>query len=72
MAKKYLVGIDAGTTGCKSVVFDLEGNVLGEDYREYPCHYPQSGWVEQRYEEIIPPLIDGPTLEEWTPDVAGF
>ncbi len=58
MAKKYLVGIDAGTTGCKSVVFDLEGTVLGEDYREYPCHYPQSGWVEQRYEEIIPPLID--------------
>ncbi len=58
MTKKYLVGIDAGTTGCKSVVFDLDGNVLGQDYREYPCQYPRAGWVEQRYEEIIPPLID--------------
>ena len=52
----YLVGIDAGTTGCKSIVFDLEGNVLGQDYREYPCIYPGPGLVEQRYEDIIPPL----------------
>ncbi|WRS30733.1 FGGY family carbohydrate kinase [Actinomycetaceae bacterium MB13-C1-2] len=58
MTKKYLVGIDAGTTGCKTVIFDFDGNALGEDYREYPCQYPRDGWVEQRYEEIIPPLID--------------
>lgn len=54
----YLMGIDAGTTGCKSIVFDLDGNVIGQDYREYPCVYPGPGLVEQTYADIIPPLAD--------------
>ncbi|HSV74598.1 MAG TPA: FGGY family carbohydrate kinase [Chthonomonadales bacterium] len=54
---KYLVGIDEGTTGCKTCVFDLDGNVIGQDYREYPCHYPRPGWVEQVPEEITPALF---------------
>lgn len=49
---KYLLGLDEGTTGCKAVVFDLSGNVIGEDYREYPCYFPNPGWVEQRDDEI--------------------
>lgn len=53
----YLLGIDAGTTGCKSIVFDLDGAIQGQDYREYPCLYPAPGLVEQTYEDIIPPLI---------------
>lgn len=56
--KQYLVGIDAGTTGCKTCVFDLEGNVIGADYREYPCYYPQPGWVEQKAEDMTPSLFD--------------
>ena len=31
----YLLGIDLGTTGCKSMVFNLEGNILGDNYIEY-------------------------------------
>ncbi|QPK81948.1 carbohydrate kinase [Schaalia sp. ZJ405] len=54
----YLIGIDAGTTGCKTIVFDLDGHILGQDYREYPCVYPGPGLVEQTYDDIIPPLID--------------
>ena len=54
----YLVGIDAGTTGCKVIVFDLQGTVVASDYREYPCLYPKPGWVEQTHEDIIPPLFD--------------
>lgn len=54
---KYLVGMDAGTTGCKVCVFDLEGNLMGSDYREYPCYYPQEGWVEQIPEDITPALF---------------
>ena len=49
---KYLVGIDEGTTGCKTVIFDLEGKVLGYDYTEYPCYYPKPAWVEQVPEDI--------------------
>ena len=55
---KYLVGIDEGTTGCKTCIFDIEGNVVGSDYREYPCYYPKPTWVEQLAEDITPALFD--------------
>ena len=55
---KYLIGIDEGTTGCKTCVFDTEGNILGTAYREYPCYYPNPGWVEQEAEDIIPMLFE--------------
>ena len=58
MAQKYLLGIDAGTTGCKTCVFDLDGNVIGTDYREYPCYYPNPGWVEQIPEDMVPALFE--------------
>ena len=54
----YLVGIDAGTTGCKTIVFDLDGTICGQDYREYPSVFPTPGLVEQTYDDIIPPLMD--------------
>jgi xylulokinase len=53
---KYLVGIDEGTTGCKTCIFDLEGKLIGSDYREYPCYYPKPAWVEQIPEDITPAL----------------
>ncbi|MCI8327276.1 MAG: carbohydrate kinase [Lachnospiraceae bacterium] len=55
---KYLIGIDEGTTGCKTCVFDEEGNILGMSYREYPCYYPNPGWVEQKSDDIIPMLYE--------------
>jgi xylulokinase len=53
---KYLVGIDEGTTGCKVCVFDVDGTLMGSDYREYPCQYPQSSWVEQLAGDMTPAL----------------
>jgi len=44
---KYLIGIDVGTTGTKSVLFDLEGNTVASASREYPMEQPQNGWAEQ-------------------------
>ena len=41
-----LMGLDVGTTGCKAIVFDAEGAVLGQGYREYPLHHPEPGWAE--------------------------
>ena len=41
-----LLGLDVGTTGCKAIVFDLEGKILGQAYREYPLVYPEPGWIE--------------------------
>ena len=41
-----LMGLDVGSTGCKAVVFDVEGNQLARAYREYAEIYPQAGWIE--------------------------
>lgn len=54
----YLLGIDAGTTGCKTSIFDLEGKLYGSDYREYPCYYPNPGWVEQIPEDMTQALFE--------------
>lgn len=55
---KYLVGIDEGTTGCATCIFDLEGNMVAKEYREYPSYYPKPGWVEQKADEITNALYD--------------
>ena len=47
MANRYLAGIDIGTTGAKTMVFDLTGKAIASGYREYSCVYPKPNWVEQ-------------------------
>ena len=47
---KYVIGIDLGTTGLKTVVFSREGDVVASAYREYPLSQPQNGWAEQEPE----------------------
>lgn len=46
------IGIDAGTTGTTVGIYDEEGNELATGYREYPCTYPHSGWVEQDMDRV--------------------
>lgn len=41
-----LLGIDLGTTGCKAVAFNEAGKILASAYREYPLHFPKTGWIE--------------------------
>jgi xylulokinase len=51
-ATQAFVGIDAGTTGCTVMVFDEQGNRLGEGYHEYPCSSPRAGWIEQDVRDV--------------------
>ena len=44
---RYLLGIDIGTSGTKSVLFDQEGQAVASSLREYPLYQPQNGWAEQ-------------------------
>ena len=37
----YLIGIDLGTSGTKTVLFDQDGNVAGSATVEYPLYQPQ-------------------------------
>lgn len=41
-----LLGIDIGTTGCKSVAFTLEGEQLARSYRDYEIVNSYEGYVE--------------------------
>ena len=42
-----LIGIDVGTSGCKTIVIDDAGRVLARHLVEYPLSTPEPGWAEQ-------------------------
>ncbi|MHA1669026.1 MAG: FGGY-family carbohydrate kinase [Promethearchaeota archaeon] len=43
----YIVALDLGTTGCRTFIFDLSGNILASDYQEWESIYPAPSYVEQ-------------------------
>ena len=47
-----LVGLDVGTTGCKAVVFDPEGMILGYGFQEYGFICDEPGMAEQDAEHV--------------------
>lgn len=47
----FLIGVDIGTSGTKTVVFDLQGNTIGSSLYEYPMYQPKMGWAEQEPED---------------------
>ena len=42
-----LLGVDLGTSGTKTVLFDAEGREVASQSVEYPLYQPQNGWAEQ-------------------------
>ena len=52
MSKKYYLGIDQGTTGTTSIIFNEEWNISGKGYAEHTQYYPKPGWVEHDPIEI--------------------
>ena len=48
---EYVLGIDIGTSGTKTVLFDREANVVASHTIEYPLYQPQNGWAEQKPED---------------------
>ena len=41
----YLLGIDIGTSGTKTVLFREDGEVVASHTREYPLSQPRNGWA---------------------------
>lgn len=62
MATRYYLGIDIGTTGCKSVVFDESGTALSRAYREYPIVCEEPLQAEQEPFTVLSLLLQ--TMEE--------
>ena len=54
MEKKYVVGVDCGTTSSKTVIFDFKGKQIGVGQKLNPLVYPSPGRVE----------CDGPAMIE--------
>ncbi len=44
---QYVMGIDIGTSGCKTLLIDEHGTVAARATEEYPLSTPQPGWSEQ-------------------------
>lgn len=57
----YLMGIDIGTSGTKTVVFDELGAVIASCTVEYPLYQPKNGWAEQAPEDWWNAVIQGIT-----------
>jgi len=41
-----IIGIDVGTTGCKVILFDIEGRSLYKSYREYNLTFLKNDYIE--------------------------
>lgn len=52
MARGYVLAIDQGTTSSRAIIFDKKMNVVATGQKEFPQHYPASGWVEHDPEDI--------------------
>lgn len=43
----YVIGVDIGTSGTKTVLFDEKGTVIASKTIEYPMYQPKNGYAEQ-------------------------
>ena len=55
----FLLGIDIGTSGTKTVLFDEKGHGLASYTGEYGMQQPQNGWAEQNPEDWWQAVVDG-------------
>lgn len=44
---EYMIGVDLGTSGTKTVLFNRDGKIIASASREYPLCQPENGWAEQ-------------------------
>ncbi len=67
--KNYLIGIDIGTSGTKSVLFDTDGSIAAKASAEYRLYQPQPSWAEENPDDWWEACKK--TLREITPFAKG-
>ena len=55
----YVIGIDIGTSGTKTILFDENGKTIAGKTVEYPLYTPQNGWAEQDPEDWWRATLEG-------------
>src|SRR5215831_880538 len=58
MNKTFLLAIDQGTSSTKTIVFDMEGNVIAKASVPLKTQYLPGGFVEQDPEDIYQNVLD--------------
>ncbi|MEA5601740.1 glycerol kinase GlpK [Nostoc sp. UHCC 0252] len=48
----YILALDLGTTGNRAFVFNRDGEIIGQAYKELTQYYPQPGWLEHDAQQI--------------------
>ena len=49
----YLIGVDVGTTGAKTILVDEDGTLVASASEEYPLSTPRPKWSEQDPEDWV-------------------
>ena len=52
MQKKYLIGVDLGTSATKAALYQIDGKLISDASAEVPLFYPQPGVVEQENDDF--------------------
>lgn len=55
---RYTVGVDIGTTGTKTVIFDTERGIIAQASREAALYSPQAGWAEADPRQWLENIVD--------------
>lgn len=50
--EQYIMAIDEGTTSTRAILFNRDGQIVGQAQREFTQHFPKPGWVEHDANEI--------------------
>ncbi|MCG6136041.1 MAG: glycerol kinase GlpK [Nostoc sp. LLA-1] len=51
-SSRYILALDLGTTGNRAFVFNINGEIIAQAYKELTQYYPRPGWLEHDPEEI--------------------
>ncbi len=54
----YVMAIDQGTTSSRAILFDKNLNIAAVAQKEFPQHYPASGWVEHDPEDLWSTVVE--------------
>ena len=55
----YYIGIDLGTSACKMLLVDAQGQILNEVSKEYPLEFPNPGWSQQAPQDWHKAVMEG-------------
>lgn len=54
----FVMALDQGTTSSRAIVFDGAYKIRGLAQREFPQHFPKSGWVEHDPEDLWRTVVE--------------